>query len=795
MPAIAEPHAEHAEVSRVGASARPRRWLKAIRVAALCVALLAGAAKFLVVVHEHYPIQHWLFFRYAGHWFWSATLALACYSSGSALLGSMRVLLPRAERALLSFTLGFFLFFLCMFVGGLLHVLGSVFSIALPVVMIGAGVPHAVRRVRRMHEPLLQFLRGPVRVRSWLGAGVLLFGVLGFLLAYIPTLTPENIAADSRWYHLVLAESYAAAGGIARSGEGSFVAAYPQLSSILYAWAFLLPRTTLFDRLEIAAHLEVMVFIWTLLGVAVLAARVVPRQKLGLGWVAMFLFPGLLLYDSSLSVAADHVLGFWGPPIFLTLVRAWERLEPRRCLLLGVALSGAVLTKYQAGCLVLAPIAALAVRAVWLTVKPVGRRWHALAGLAVSGGVVLVLTSAHWLKNLIWYRDPFYPLLHDRLPSTPWSADANRYFDTIFRAAFWRPEGTLGERLKETFFALFTFSFEHHDWASFHGKVPVFGSLFTLFTFCLPFLGVRRRLWGLVLCTYAGIFVWYWASHQDRYLQALVPWMAATTAAVIMLVWRSGIFARVAVSLPIAAQIVWGGDVPFFPTHAFINTTPYKSVADLLASGFAGNYSERLRPFPPWLALGRRLPKDAKVLVHGDIGPVGLGRSSVTDITGWQGGISYGRQTDALLYDQLHGLGVTHVVWTADWGRGVNSVADDLVFYSFVARHLDQRESIEKHNYARLGARPTDAPQGRVLVWTRVEGYEPGLYFVNDLTIPGWKAKEPWNYPAPLRQATDPGELLPEAEYVVADKKTDVELPAFTQVMLRNKQTRIWRRN
>jgi hypothetical protein len=776
--------------------AAPRSWRASLRLGALCVVILGGLGKFLLVVHEHYPIQHWLFFRYVSFWFWVGVLAFACWTAGGAVLGLLGILLPRAERALISFAVGLLVFFLGMFLGGLLGLYTKLFAFALPLAMIAFGAPRAFRRARRMRKPLVQLLGRPVRVRSWLGVAMVAFGAMGLLLAYIPTLTPLNIAADARWYHLVLAESYAASGGIVRSGEGSFVAAYPQLASIIYTWAFLLPRTTLFDRVEIAAHIEVMVFLWTLLGVAVLAARVVPRRRIGLGWVAMFLFPGLLLYDSSLSVAADHILAFWGPPILLMSIRAWERLDPRPAFLLAVALAGAVLTKYQAGCLVIAPIFALALRGVWLLVRSREGRARTLLGLGVAAASTLLFTSAHWLKNLLWYRDPFYPLLHGRLPSTPWSPDAQRYFDTVFRAAFWRPEGTLAERSKETFFALFTFSFEPHDWSSFHRDVPVFGSLFTLLTFCVPFLGVRRRLWALVGCTYAGIWVWYWASHQDRYLQALVPLMAATTAAIITLIWRSGLVARACVSLPIAAQIVWGGDVPFFPTHAFVNTTPYKLVADLLASGHAQNYRDRLRPFPPWLELGRRLPGDAKVLVHGDIGPLGLGRSSVTDHTGWQGGISYGRHTYASLHDQLQRLGVTHVVWIPNWGHGVNSIADDLVFYAFVARYVEDRDAIQKHSFARLGVRPADAPHGNVLVWSKVEGYAPGVYALTDLTIPGSKPKIPWTYPVPLRPVEgDPSALLPGVEYVVVPTALDVELPGFTQVMLRNKQTRLYRRN
>lgn len=766
------------------------------RIGLLCLVLVLGAAKFLHVVHGHYPIQHWLFFRYLSHWFWVGFLALACWSSGSAVLGWLRILFPRAERTLMAFVVGFYLFFLCMFLGGVLHLLGRVFSIALPLSLILMGVPRAMRR-RRLLRPLSNFVRGPVRMRSWLTVVICLFGVGGFLLIYIPTLSPQNIAADARWYHIVMAESYAAGGGIGRSHEGSFVAAYPQLATVVYSWAFILPRTTLFDRLEIAAHIEVMVFIWTLLGVAVLAARVIPRRKIGLTWTAIFLFPGIFLYDSNLSVAADHILAFWAPPIFLCLLRAFERLDFRRCLLFAIPVSGAALTKYQAGCLVLVPIAVLVVRAVWLSIRRSGSRVAPLGGAALAGALTLLLTAPHWAKNALWYHDPFYPLLHTRLPVQPWSPDAKTYFDTIFRAAFWQPEGTFGTQLKETLVALFTFSFENHDWVRFHGAVPVFGSLFTLTTLALPFLGGGRRLWGLVGCTYAGVFIWFWASHQDRYLQAIVPWMAAATAALIVHIWQTGMLARACVSLLILAQVVWGGDVPFIPTHAFVKTTPFKYTLDLVATGYQGEYFERLRPFPPWLELGRKLPKDAKVLVHGDIGPLGLGRPSVTDLTGWQGGISYARHSSPReLHQHLVKMGVTHVVWTPDWGHAWNSVADDLVFYSFVARQVGARDAVARHQFAKLLAEPPpDSKYGLVLVWGKVEGYESGLYPLSSLTVPGWKAKNPWKYPTPQRAAHgDEDTLLPEAEFVVVGADKHPTLTGLSRIMTRNKTAHIWQR-
>lgn len=82
--------------------------------------------------------------------------------------------------------------------------------------------------------------------------------------------------------------------------------------------------------------------------------------------------------------------------------------------------------------------------------------------------------------------------------------------------------------------ALFIFSFIPNDYGRYHGKVPVFGSLFTLLTLCLPFLNNTRRIWCLVTLTLMAIVTWYSVHHQDRYLQTIVPWMAAVTAAIII---------------------------------------------------------------------------------------------------------------------------------------------------------------------------------------------------------------------------------------------------------------------
>lgn len=344
---------------------------------------------------------------------------------------------------------------------------------------------------------------------------------------------------------------------------------------------------------------------------------------------------------------------------------------------------------------------------------------------------------------------------------------------------------------------IFTFSLLPNDWPGFHGKVPVFGSLFTFTTLCLPFIRANRRLWALAGTTYAGIFLWFWISHQDRYLQALVPWMAAVTAAVIVKIWQSGIAARVCVSGLITAQIAWGSDVPFIPTHALINTSPFRKALDLAATGYAKNYSERLRAFEWWHAIKPKLPSDAKVLVHGDMGPLGLGRPIVSDMVGWQGGISYGRhRSPAELHALLASFGVTHVIWIPDSGLMWNSFADDLVFYSFVDQHLTERWHVGAHQIARLPARaPSSEPFGLVLYWGSGSSYSSGLYPVAALTVPGHGHHERSEFPLPVRSGGDAAALIGAAEFALLEDNTPgaPALDGFTRVMRRGNQE-IWAR-
>jgi hypothetical protein len=298
-------------------------------------------------------------------------------------------------------------------------------------------------------------------------------------------------------------------------------------------------------------------------------------------------------------------------------------------------------------------------------------------------------------------------------PSHPWAAGwKGPMMDPGFQ-----PEGPLQARLIETAKAVFTFAFVPHDWPAFHGDVPVFGFLFTLSLLMLPFLRGGRRVWLLAGSASLGVFVWYWTVHQDRYLQALLPWMVACAAATLMLVWSAGRWARIGVALLLALQLIWGGDVPFLPTHTMMNEVPAKRAITLLSSTFRGDWDSRFHRTTGFEGLPEYLPKDAVVLLHEEYLRFGLARPVVGDSARWQGGIHYPvlAQSDRI-FDLLRSYGVTHIVWQTS--QSINReipVSGELIFYDFVFHHGMERRYFGGYGVVRLpGTRPVGTRPGMV---------------------------------------------------------------------------------
>lgn len=777
-----------------------------VRNVALPVAIGIAALVFAGVVHKHYPIDHWLFWRYAEYWVFSLTWVLACVSSGNLIV--TRILghtLPFQERAVLSFSVGIYVFFVGMFTGGLLGLYGTAFFFALPLAMIAAGAKPLVRAVTRFVTHV-RYRRARTTPSSPWALPIAVFGLIGVAMVYFTILSPKNISFDSRWQHLGLAEHYVAEGAVRRFPEGWFVGASPHLSSFVYTWAFLIPKGSLFDRVELSAHLEFASFLWTLVGIPALLRKLIPslrkpagpgqsRSLVGLSWVVRFLFPSIFVYDSCLSVGADHMAAVFAVPIFLLMLRAYKDLSPRICLVFTLMLSTAFLTKYTGALTLLGlPVLAILFRAAWLAIadirrhvstpageaKPAWGTWYLGPLVALGGG--LAFTAPHWVKNWVFYGDPLYPMLAKRLHAHPWTPDSGPRFEWGFiKAELWRPTPDL-DGVIESLKVLVTQSFIPNDWAHFHGKVPLFGSLFTLTLFFVPFLTKTKRIAVLFGAVHLGMLCWYWTHHQDRYLQTMLPWMATATAGVLMLIWRTNLVNRIAISGLVALQVVWGGDAYFIPSNA-MDRNHLQSVIDLISSGYRKEEKSREAGlFSPYSDIGKALPPKAKLLVHQSHNHLGIEAPSVNDYTVNQGGISYGLlKTSRAVYDLYKGYGVTHIMYPLEVGQEADTLAGDFVFWGFSKRYGKAPKTIGGYVLTAMPDEPPpDEPNDVVAVLTCGNTPRAGLYHLPALHVPVFGPKKN-QYPAPYKAAnadkSGDADLVAAASFLVAEPKCR-ELPA-----------------
>jgi hypothetical protein len=761
-----------------------------LRGVALTLVLVVGAAQLLSVVGAHYPVRQWLFWRYAACWLWMGVFSIACVSSGHLVVRALgRPGLDAYATLVLSFPAGVLVFFLGMFACGVAGLYRPPLFVLLPLGLVAAGAPSATRSL----VPALRAAIAGAPAPSRGSYPAIAFGALGVVMVYVLALFPERAGLDARWYHMGIAEHYVAQGGVAPFAGGSIVGAIPHLPSFLYAWAFLVPSGALFDRVELCLHLEFVVFLWTLAGVPVLVRHLCGGRGVVASWAAVFLFPGIFVYESDLFGGADHIAALWAVPVFLALVQAWPALDPRACALLAVFAAGALLTKYTAAVLVVAPVLALAARTVFLAASRA--RAHAgtwrgvvavLAGPSVALAAGAALTAPHWLKNWIYYGDPFYPALARWFSPRPWTADSDHVYALFLRemnAPGARPPSGPVDVLR----TLFSFSFSPHDFPSFHGRVPVFGSLFTLTALCLPFLRGAGRLWGLVAAAHGGLALWAVMFMQDRYLQALVPWMAASTAAVCALVWRAGLLPRVGLAALVGIQIVWGADAYFIPSNTMLGTSTIQAAAGFFAMGFERRYDERLRLFGDRASVAKALPRGARLLVHELISPLGLGVPVVLDQAPYAVAVSHGRTGSMRgMYDALRGMGVTHLLWRAGVSTGLDTLAGDLMFLGFAERHGAARATFGQLSLARMpeAPPPPEAPLWVAYLGCAEGGHAPGLYAVEDLhdlaPLPG---EAPRLSPPREPLGGDLRGLLARATFVVEDPACaslpDEEKPAL----------------
>ncbi len=688
----------------------------------LLAILFAGLLVFGSVAHQLVPFQHWLTFRYLACWGATLLFLAACLCAGFPLVDRLASHgFDRPARLVLALAAGVYLFFLGVFFLGLLGLLNGVTFFLLPLGMIAGGI----RALRAWPwEPPRRSSGGPPELWEALA---LSFGALCVVALYLPVLVPSQVSYDARWYHLAIAEHYAALGAIRPFDGGWLAGSLPHLASHLYAWAFLAPGAQLFDRVVLASHLEFLLFLGTLAGVQVLVRALIPGAP-RVAWVALFLFPGILVYDSGLIGGADHIAAFFAVPILLALLQCWRTFDARSNLLLALFVGACFLTKYSAANLFLLPALVAGGRGVWLGFtrraprREVGR---GLLALVVGG---LLITAPHWLKNWIFHGAPLYPLLVSPFRPRPWTEDSARLLE-LFKGISWIPGMRHPSGVWDVLRILATFAFVPHDWWVFHRNVPVFGALFSLLS--PAFLLLRsRRILGIAALIYGGIAVWAVINMQDRYLQTLVPLMAAVSAAALVLLWRMGGWVRWGAAALVAFQLCWSADHPFIPSHTMHHKSTLRVVTEFFALGYEKKYKSRFELFEDMPRAAELLPPRSKVLIHQSHIHLGINAPSVLDKPPESIAMSYGRL--ATMHDMhgfLRGLGITHILWPNNPKEESYSLADSLVFLTFVSRHVEQVRQLSGSRLARLPASPPrKTPPLMTLVLGCNTTFKDGLY-------------------------------------------------------------------
>jgi hypothetical protein len=575
---------------------------------------------------------------------------------------------------------------------------------------------------------------------------------------------------DAAWYHLRVAERYALAGGQVRGNEGDLLLSLPQTASWLYTWAFCWPAVTLDDRVRLSLLLEFVTVMGTVAAIPALVRAVcpsLPRELTRLSWVAFFFFPSTFVYDTGVMGGADHVVTLWAVSTLLVWMHARRATTLKAWALFGVHLAG-LLAKYSS-LYVLVPLALL-VAGDWA----VRLRKHGTAsrvtlwGPLITAGLALMLTSPYWMRNAIWYGNPVYPAANAIFHGQPWHQDAEAWQLNTKESTFWTENGTAAHKLKISVQTLFTYQTELNTWGDLTQNQPVVGSIYFLSLLALPFIRDKKR-WLLVLafiCN-AGILVWMNThQHQFRYLTVLMAPMAAGAAAVALSLWRSGsFFGRGAVLAATCWHLAAFGDMPFRKTHR----TAGRGSTVSLASEHINSHGGRSGKLAAWEQIGAALPPAAKPLVHGTFPHLGLGRQSLTDVTGLQFGISYGRWgSQTKILEQLKKMGATHLIWNPGCEQS-DSVTGEALFLG-LATQVTEKKAMHGYSIGELPEEAREIGEGILYVGC-AELFPTGLYTLEALKVPVPPWWHPWPKVAPVEKVDNTAWriLLPRASYVAVE--------------------------
>jgi len=716
-----------------------------LRGAAAGVLCLLGIWLYAAVVGRSYPIHEWLFWRLAVIWLYGALFVGSTLTLGHAVLtrlvGSADKAadddgpLPLAETLVMSVAIGVLAFCLAMIGAGALGIIGPTFSMLMPLVFVAAGatrLPLLIRQARRWWDTRPPSTLGYTALRNLAFA----FAVVCLFLLYIQSMTPTAINYDASWYHMPVAEDYARTGKIFPM-YADYNRAFPQLPSMLHTWAFSVPGLIPQLRWMLALQSEFLLVLWTIVGVVAGAEWMLRRRVRGL-WPVFFLFPSLFVYDQNIGGSADHLLGFWAIPMALATARMLERFERRWAILLGIAAAGAILSKLQAIYMIFACATVIAARFfqfVYLRVRspataPLPWRTLIASPLWVIG-VAALLTSPHFIKNVLFYGNPLHPFAQRHFPVWPIHEHTYQYFEEGWALETILPKGSTADKVLNAIKLYFTYSFHPHR--ALNHNWPMLGSLFTLLLPTALLMKRAGRIWLFAVLAFFSFFLWGFTYPNDRYLHALLPLTYAMCAALIVRVWEFGLLARIGLVPLVAFQVVWGADTMFYSGHKRMD-----AAVDMFRSGYENKRKDKDRF--PWrareLQIRDALPKDARVLGRNYKATVGIDRYILSDVQAFQSYFHYAALTSVRdLWEQYHERGVTHLLYPPG-KRQSDIVKADVLFAELVYRYAKNKKRFPGLELVEMPEEPPPPDErGYRVLAVGLRAYKNGLYDVAQFTV------------------------------------------------------------
>jgi hypothetical protein len=740
---------------RLAVSPRVQRLLLGLAATVVCG---VGVYLFSTTVDAHYPIREWLIWRLAPVLGYTLLLNVSAVAFGSFLL--RRVLgdreLPALERLLHSMVLGLTAFVLCWYILGFCGLFKSATALGLPVAFLLFGSKDG----RILAHELWAWRAGiplPTAVQRVLGTLAFMAGSVALFFMYLEALDVSVMNFDAVWYHYPTAQDYARTGRIV-AFPGEHHRAFPHLTSMLHTWALLVPKLEyLPQHWMLSLHLEYSIVVWRIVGAAALARWLLGGRDVRGLWAGFFLFPSIFVYDQSIGGSADHFLGFFAAPILLAAGRALKSFDLRWSVLLGVALGGHLLVKYQAVYLVAGVGVAVFVRLVVLIARHQFRRWTGWATpepfwrpLALGAGgilVTLMLVSApHFAKNVAFHKNPAYPFAQNVFTGS-WPKPTPGFYQERRGNNVFSPKSSGAGRQVWALKKMFDYSLTTAN-RSLTGRRPYMGSLFSLLLPCALLVPGRKRLLGVTGVLAIAFMVWANTAANDRYLLSFYDGCIGMALALMVSVWQLGWAARFGLVPLVGLQLIWGGDAMLF-----YGKKELQAALDLIGQGYSGNYDERrFNERTAQRQVTQATPRDAVIFARNYKGLLGLDRTVLSDIRAASNYTSYSGLKDARdLYDMLKSRGVTHLLYPP--GQRKPTRWNNIVLFDTLFAHYGT--NVRRFGSLRLAELP-DTPPPRVghyfVLVSGLREYPEGIYRVEQLDVDSKAAELFSPKPKPLQR-------------------------------------------